>query len=70
MTIKVYKQKFSVITKDLNQKILTKNLVTLLDGMGLKMENYECSLKNSIFRGGGGDSRKTNILGELPKKGA
>ena len=32
--------------------------------MGLKMENYECSLKNSIFRGGGGDSRKTNILGE------
>ena len=35
MTKKVYKQKcFSVITKNLNWEILTKNLVTL---MGLRM---------------------------------
>ena len=40
MTIKVCKQKcFSVTTKNLNWKILTKNLVTFKDGMGLRMKN-------------------------------
>ena len=29
---------------------------------------FEGSLKNQTFRPGGGDSRKTNIEGGLPKK--
>ena len=36
---------FSDITKNLNWEILTKNLVTLKDGMGV-------ALKNPIFKGG------------------
>ena len=43
MTKQVYKQKcFSVITKNSNWEILTKNLVThkrLKDKMGLRMKN-------------------------------
>ena len=38
--------------------------------MGFRMKNFNVmgvSLKNPIFRGGGG-SRKTNIKEELPKK--
>ena len=31
---------FSVITKNLNWEILTKNLVTLKDGMGLRTKNF------------------------------
>ena len=67
MRIKVYKQKFSVITKDFNYKILTKNLLTLQDGMGLRMENYEGSLKNLIFRGR--DSQKPIYWGNCLKRG-
>ena len=41
MTKKVYKQFFFfVITKNLNWEILTKNLVTLKDDMGLRMKNF------------------------------
>ena len=37
---------FSVITKNLNWEILTKNLVTFLkDGMGLRMKNFKCHEK-------------------------
>ena len=53
---KLYKQKcFSVRTKNLNWQILTKNLVTLKDKMGLRMKNVNNmgdSLKNLIFKGG------------------
>ena len=59
---------FSVITKNLSWKVLTKNLVAF-NAMGLRMKNFNIyggSLKNLIFRGG---SLKTNILGELPKNG-
>ena len=30
----------SVINKNLNREILTKNLVTIQDGMGLKMKKF------------------------------
>ena len=46
---------FSVITKNLNFEILTKNLVTFKrwDGVnGEKFEYYRASLKNLLFRGG------------------
>ena len=44
---------FSVITKNQNWEILTKNLVILKDGMGLRIKNFNIggSLKNTIFRG-------------------
>ena len=40
MTKKVYKQKIflSIIIKNLNLEILTKNLVSFNDGMGLRMK--------------------------------
>ena len=44
----------SVITKNLNWEILSKNLVSLHE----KFRNYVGSLKNPIFKG---DWRKTNI---------
>ena len=31
---------FSVITKNLNCQILTKNLVTFKDGIGFRMKNF------------------------------
>ena len=46
---------FSVITKNLNWNILTKNLVTFKRWDGVKDEKFKCygdSLKNLIFRGG------------------
>ena len=46
---------FSVITKNLNWNILTKNLVTFKRWDGVKDEKfkrYGDSLKNLIFRGG------------------
>ena len=52
---------FSVITKNLNWGILTKNLVTFKRWDGVKDEKfgyYGGSLKNLIFREG---SRNTNI---------
>ena len=53
---------FSVITKNLNWEVLTKNLVTFRRWEGVKDENFQYyggSMKNLIFRRGG--SRKTNI---------
>ena len=55
---------FSVTTKNLNWKILTKNLVTFKRWDGVKDEKFEYyggSLKNLIFRGGGVGSQKNNI---------
>ena len=52
---------FSVMTKNLNWEILTKNLVTFKRWDGVKDEKFEYygdSLKNPIFNGG---LRKTNI---------
>ena len=41
MTKKVYEQKcFSVITKNLNWEIVTKNLILLKDGIGLRIKNF------------------------------
>ena len=62
---------FSVITKNLNREILTKNLVTFKRWDGVKDVKfyYGGSLKNPIFRGGDGGSLKTNMYGKLPKKG-
>ena len=61
---------FSVITKNLNWEILTKNLVTFKRWDGVKDEKFEYyggSLKNPIFRGG--VNEKLIYRGELPKKG-
>ena len=61
---------FSVITKNLNCEILTKNLVTFKRYDGVKdgkFENYGGSLKNLIFRGG--VHQKPIYREELPKKG-
>ena len=61
---------FSIITKNLNWEILTKNLVTFQwwDGVKeLKFQYYVGSLRNPIFKGG---SWKINIWqGGLPKRG-
>ena len=61
----------SVITKNLNCKILTENLVTFKRWDGVKAEKfwyYGGSLKNLIFRRG--VSRKPIYRRGLPKKGA
>ena len=45
----------SVVTKNLNWEILTKNLVTFKRWNGVKDEKFWCyagSLQNPIFRGG------------------
>ena len=64
---------FFVITKNLNLEILTKNLVNFKRWDGIKDEKFEYyggSLKNPIFRGGGGAGfTKTNIWGQGLKKG-
>ena len=67
---KVYNQNaFSVITKNLNCEILTKNLVTFNRWDGVKDEKnwYGSSLKNPIFFGGGrrggGEQKETIYLG-------
>ena len=50
----------SVITKNLILEILTKNLVTLKDGMGLRMKHFYMQLHwkieilRSVCEGGGG----------------
>ena len=48
---------FSVKTRNLKWEVLMKNLFTLKYGMELRMKNsiiIGVSLKNPIFRGGGG----------------
>ena len=63
---------FSIITKNLNWEILTKNLVTFKRWDGVEDEKfsyYTGSLKNMIYMGrGGGSHKKTIYRGELPKK--
>ena len=62
---------FSVKTRNLKWEILIKNLFTLKYGMELRMKNSIIvgdSLKNPIFRGGGGVMKK-QYKGALPKKG-
>ena len=52
---------FSVITKNLNWEILTKNCYFLKNGMELRMK---------IWKGGGGGLEEfANLRGALPKKG-
>ena len=61
---------FSVITKNLNWEILTKNLDNLIrwdEVKDEKFEHYGGSLNNLIFRGG---SRKANIQWDSLKRGA
>ena len=62
---------FSVITKNLNLEILTKNLVTFKRWDGVKDEKffyYGGSLENLIFRGQVHE-KPISRGGELPKKG-
>ena len=59
----------SVITKNLNWEILTKNLVNFKRWNGVKDEKFEYfggSLKNSIFRRRGEVNKKLIYRGELP----
>ena len=63
MTKKVYKKNFffSVITKNLNWKISSKNLVTFKRQDGVKDEKLWC-FEHPLL---GGSSRKTNIEGGI-----
>ena len=63
MTKKVYQQKMflSVTTKNLNQKILTKNLVTFKRWDEIKDENFNIMGVHWKIQFLRGDSRKTNI---------
>ena len=63
------KKYFSIITKNSNWKISTKNLVIFKDKIVLRMKNFDTfgdSLKKNTFREG---SRKTNIEGDCLKRG-
>ena len=63
---------FSVITKNLNWELLTKNLVTFKRCDGVKDEKFEYyggPLKNSIFKEGAGFTKKPIFKRELPKNG-
>ena len=65
----------SVITKNLNWEVLTRNQLLLKDEMRLKWENFIIMWAHwkihFLVKGGGGwgGHNKTNIQGELPKKG-
>ena len=61
---------FSVITKNFNWEILTKDLVFLKDGMGLRIKNFNIMgvhWKIQFLEGG---ARKSNIGGNCLKMGA
>ena len=61
---------FSVVTKNLNWEIVTKNLVTFKRWDGVKnekLEYYGGSLKFLVFRG---VHKKTICRGQWPKGGA
>ena len=52
---------FSVITKNLNWEILSKNLVTLKNGIGLRMKYYNIMGVHWKIRFLGGVSGKVSI---------
>ena len=61
---------FSVITKNLNWEISTKNLVTFKRWDGVKDEKFQkygSPLKNPIFRGGR-CMKNQYIRGKMPQK--
>ena len=60
---------FSVVTKNSNWEISTKNLVTFKREDGVKDENFNILCVHwKIRRLGEGSSRKNHIEGELHKK--
>ena len=60
----------SVITKNSNWEILTKNIVTFKRQYGVKDEKLFGGFTEKSNFWGGGDSRKTNMERGLPKNGA
>ena len=52
---------FSVIARNLNWKILTKNLATFKDGMGLMMKNFNMRVHWKILFSG--ESQKKQYIG-------
>ena len=65
MTKKVYKQIFfTVISNNSNRKILTKNLVTFKNKMGLTLILWAFTEKSDFFFLGGGGSQKTDRGGD------
>ena len=59
---------FSVITKNLNWEILTKNFVAFLkDRIELRMKSFIIVGVHSQIQFLGREFTKTNILGRLPK---
>ena len=63
---------FSVVTKNLNWGILTKNLVTFKrwdEVNDEKSDYYEGSLKNPIFKGGWSLTENQYIEGNCHKRG-
>ena len=63
---------FSVITKNLNWELLTKNLVTFKRCDGVKDEKFEYyggPLKNSIFKEGAGLTKNQYLKGNCLKTG-
>ena len=66
---KKYKPKcLSAITKNLNWQILTKNIFTFKRQYRLKIKNVN-NMRVHQFLGEEGGVKKSNIYGELPKKG-
>ena len=60
---------FSILTKNLNWEILTKNLITFKRWDEIKKNVNIMELTEKIqFLGGGGGCKKNNMQGELPKK--
>ena len=63
---------FTVITKNLNWELLTKNLVTFKRCDGVKDEKFEYyggPLKNSIFKEGAGFTKNQYLKGNCLKMG-
>ena len=63
---------FTVITKNLNWELLTKNLVTFKRCDGVKDEKFEYyggPLKNSIFKEGAGFTKNQYLKGNCLKTG-
>ena len=60
---------FSVITRNLNWKILTKNLATFKDGMGLMMKNFNIMRVHWKILFSGGSQKNQYIGGNCLEKG-